>query len=184
MSGDYRIFVGAFPQGVLADRIQALRQQHDPKTARVTPPHVTLAGTYWRSGPATPENEAGAIAAVDAIAPRIDPFDLNLGGVLSFLPHNPVIYLGVEPTAGLLAARQALQEALGPDKHGGRFTPHLTLAMRLDALRTAALLAELQSSEWDRGRWTVHIDQLWLMQRGSQDLAWRVIHKMGLQKAP
>lgn len=31
--GDYRIFVGAFPGGELAGRIQAMRQQYDPKTS-------------------------------------------------------------------------------------------------------------------------------------------------------
>ena len=59
--GDYRIFVGVFPTGDLADRIQGLREQCDPVTARITAPHVTLAGTYWRTGPATPENEPSRI---------------------------------------------------------------------------------------------------------------------------
>jgi len=32
--GDYRIFVGAFRTGELAERIQAVRLRHDAKTAR------------------------------------------------------------------------------------------------------------------------------------------------------
>jgi 2'-5' RNA ligase len=64
---DYRIFIGAFPTGELAERIQAVRLQHDAKTARITAPHVTMAGTYWRSGPATPENERDAIARLQAV---------------------------------------------------------------------------------------------------------------------
>ena len=51
MKQDYRIFVGAFLEGELANAVQAIRQQYDPVTARITPPHVTSAGTYWRSGP-------------------------------------------------------------------------------------------------------------------------------------
>lgn len=180
MPGDYRIFVGAFPQGALAERIQALRQQLDPKTAAITPPHVTLAGTYWRSGPATLENEKEAITRLRRVESRIKPFDLVLGGVFSFLPHNAVIYLGVQLTAGLLGARWMLQEALGLDKHGQRFTPHLTLAMRLDITRTAVLVAELQSSEWHNGRWTVPMDDLRLMQRGQNDPAWRSIYRICL----
>lgn len=43
-TGDYRIFVGAFPEGELAQQIQALSQQFDPVTTRISPPHVTLAG--------------------------------------------------------------------------------------------------------------------------------------------
>jgi hypothetical protein len=50
--------------------------------------------------------------------------------------------------------------------------------MRLDARRTAGLLAELQTTEWRRERWIVPIDQLWHMQRRSQEAVWRVIHKL------
>src|SRR5512136_1593496 len=103
--GDYRIFVGAFPTGELAERIQAMRVQHDAKTARITAPHVTMAGTYWRSGPAMPENERDTIVHLQAVQHQLRPFELALGGVESFLPFNNVIYLHIERTAGLLAAR-------------------------------------------------------------------------------
>ena len=104
---DYRIFVGAFLSGELNEEIQAVRQQYDAKTARITPPHVTLAGTYWRGGPATAENEAEAIARLEAIRGEIQPFDLVLGGITSF-PQG-VIYLEVAVTEGLLAARAGLR---------------------------------------------------------------------------
>jgi len=175
--GDYRIFVGAFPTGDLAERIQHLRQRHDPVTARSTVPHVTLAGTYWRTGPATPENEAQTIACLRAIQDQIAPFDLLLGGVSSFEPD--VIYLEVDPTPGLLAARNVLLQALGPDKHR-HFVPHLTLAMHLDRRETRALLAQLQQSEYHSERWSVHMDHLWLVQRGPGDPAWRYIHRIDL----
>ncbi len=75
----------------------AVRRQYDPVTARITPPHVTLAGTYWRSGPATPENEADAIQKLGRAAGKIASFELVLGEVKSFLPKDrPVVYLGVE----------------------------------------------------------------------------------------
>jgi 2'-5' RNA ligase len=175
----YRIFVGAFPTGDLAERIQRLRERCDPVTARITAPHVTLAGTYWRTGPATPDNEAETIARLQAIQDQIQPFELVLGGVGSFLPHTQVIYLEVALTGGLLAARNALLKALGPDKHR-RFVPHLTLAMRLDGRDTQSLLARLKQSEWHSGRWSVPMDHLWLMQRGADDSAWRCIHRVDL----
>ena len=178
--GDYRIFVGAFPTGDLADRIQAVRERHDAKTARITAPHVTMAGTYWRSGPATPNNERDTIARLQAIQGRLQPFELALGGVESFLPFNNVVYLRIERTAGLLAARRVLLDALGPDKDR-HYTPHLTLTMRLDKGKTQALLQELRQSEWHTGRWVVPLDHLWLMQRGPGDPAWRYIHRVNLQ---
>jgi len=177
---DYRIFVGAFPTGELTERIQAVRLRHDAKTARITAPHVTMAGTYWRSGPATPENESDAIARLQAVQRQLQPFELALDGVESFLPFNNVIYLRIEQTAGLLAARKVLLDALGPDKER-RYTPHLTLTMRLDKGKTQALLKELRQSEWHTGRWVVPLDHLWLMQRGPDDPAWRYIHRVNLQ---
>ena len=103
-----------------------------------------------------------------------------MGGVDLFLPANEVIFLGIEPVPGLLAAQQALLEALGPDKHGRHFKPHLTLTMRLDLPRTTVLWDDLQRSEWHTGRWTVRIAELSLMQRGTADPAWRSIARLPL----
>jgi len=180
--GDYRIFVGAFPTGDLTERIQALRQRYDAVTARITAPHVTLAGTYWRNGPATLENEAETLACLQTIQNQIQPFELVLGGIGSFLPRRRVIYLQVEPTADLLAARKILLKALGPDKHRC-FVPHLTLALRLGRQETQSLLAQLRQSEWHSDRWSALIDHLWLMQRGPDDPAWRYIQRVDLTGA-
>ncbi len=171
---DYRIFVGAFPKEPLAGRIQALRQHYDVKTARITPPHVTVAGTYWRQGPATAQNEAAAIAALRLAQARIPRFDLILNGVAVFPGTRPVIHLKVAAGPGLLAARQSLLEVLGVDSHR-EFVPHLTLAMRLEGDPARAMLAELRSSEWNANQEIAPIEELRLMQRGPEDPAWRCI---------
>jgi 2'-5' RNA ligase len=176
---DYRIFVGAFPEGDLADRIQALRLRHDARTARITAPHVTLAGTYWRSGPPTPKNEAAVIEQLRSIESRLRLFEMRIAGVESFLPDNRVLYLHVEPTPDLLAVRRALLQVIGSDKHR-HFTPHLTLTMRLDARQTATLFTQLRQTDWLVQPWGITIDHLWLMQRGSGDPAWRYIHRIEL----
>ena len=174
---DYRIFVGAFPEGDLADRIQAVRLRHDVKTARITNPHVTMAGTYWRSGLPTPENEAAMIKRLRSIESQLHPFEMKIGGIATFLPGNPVIYLHIEPTPELLSARQILLDVIGQDKQR-HFTPHLTLTMRLDQSKTGARLAQLRQTDGHTQRWNVTIDQMWLMQRGAQDSAWRSIHRV------
>lgn len=179
VQGDYRIFVGAFPTGELAKRIQALRVQHDAKTAQITPPHVTLAGTYWRSGAPTPENEQDTKAALLALQQTLSPFVLTLGGIAHFPPGHQVIYLAVQVTEELLAVRQQLLGVLGNDKHR-RFTPHLTLTMRLSEATSVALLAHLRQSEWHTAHWSAPIERLHLMQRGPQDPAWRAIQEIPL----
>ena len=176
---DYRIFVGAFPEGDLADRIQAVRLQHDARTARITAPHVTLAGTYWRSGPPTPENEAHTNAQLRSIENRLHPFELKIGGVETFLPDTPVIYLRIEPTPELLAVRQTLLRVLGQDKQR-LFTAHLTLTMRLDQRETEAQLAQLRQIDWLIQPMRITLDHLWLMQRGPHDPAWRYIQHIKL----
>ena len=181
--GDYRIFVGAFPVGELAERIQEIRLRYDPKTARITAPHVTLAGTYWRRGPAIPDNEAQTILDLETAAAKIRPFELILGEVHAFPPAaRPVIYLGVALTEEFMCARQTLLEVVGRDTHR-RFTPHLTLAMRLKGHAAQAMLADLQSSEWETRRWRTPIDVLHLMQRGPGDPAWRSIARLQLGQA-
>ncbi|MBX3012875.1 MAG: 2'-5' RNA ligase family protein [Caldilineaceae bacterium] len=181
--GDYRIFVGAFPQGELADQLQQLREELDPVTARITAPHVTLAGTYWRQGAATPANEAETIARLQAVQNKLGPLTLTLGGVTSFPPADrPVIYLQVAVTPSLLALRSQLLQVVGRDKHR-HFTPHLTLAMRVKGPTAQERLAQLQQSEWHQQRWSVPITRLALMQRGPHDPAWREIAPFCLQSS-
>lgn len=174
---DYRIFVGAFPASQLASDIQAIREQYDPPTARITPPHVTLAGTYWRSGPPTPTNEAEAIHRLETLSGRLAPFKLRLGGIHTFPGERPVVFLGVETTPDLLWVRRQLLDLLGSDRHHD-FHPHLTLAMRLPADQADEMVRNLSGSRWNRQTFSAPIHELCLMQRGPQDAAWRCIHKV------
>lgn len=180
---EYRIFVGAFPMDEVARRIQAVREQYDPVTARITAPHVTLAGAYWRQGPATPENEAETITRLQALQTELAPFALHLSGIATFPPQErPVIYLQVAVTPELLAVRTALLRVLGRDKHR-HFTPHLTLAMRLKGEAARQMVADLQPSDWHTGHWVAPIERLALMQRGPTDPAWREIAMFPLTPA-
>jgi 2'-5' RNA ligase len=176
----YRIFTGAFLEGELAERVQTIRQKYDPVTARITPPHVTLAGTYWRSGPPTRENEAEAIRRLEILPGILLPFDLLLKGVRTFPGERPVVYLGVEINKGLIEARNLMLSMLGPDKHAV-FKPHLTLAMRLPWERAWQMVTELQESEWNTTLHSAPIREVRLMQRGQQDKVWRCIDRINLE---
>lgn len=184
---DYRIFIGAFLTGELAERLQSVQAHYDPPTAHITPPHVTLAGTYWRAGPATPQNEATLIARLHSVPKQIAPFTLMLGGIYTFpLADHPVIYLGVELSPELLAARRILLAVMGEAERQKpqRFTPHLTLAMRLAEAAAQQMIQELQESEWATSQRAAPISELKLMQRGPQDPAWRTLLRMPLLGQP
>jgi 2'-5' RNA ligase len=110
----------------------------------------------------------------------VAPFELRLGGVDFFPPAaRPIVYLGVDVTEGLLAARRALLQALGPDKHRS-YHPHMTLAMRLSGSAAQAMLADLRDSPLNQPGLVAPIQELWLMQRGPHDPAWRRIGKAEL----
>ncbi len=177
---DYRIFAGAFIEGELADQIQAIRQKYDPITAHTTPPHVTLAGTYWRSGPATKENEVESIRRLENLPGILLPFDLLLKGVRTFPGERPVVYLGVEVNKGLIEARNLMLSMLGFDKHKD-YRPHLTLAMRLPWDQAWQMVNDLQDSEWNTRLHAAPIHEVRLMQRGPQDQAWRCIYRLNLE---
>ena len=184
MQSNYRIFVGAFPNGELGERLQALRLRYDPKTAAITAPHVTLAGTYSRTGPSTQSNESATIERLQAALGSIPAFELHLGGIRTFPGRSsPVIYLGVEISPDLLAVRQVLLGVLGMDKHR-RFTPHLTLAMRLKDSPARAMLDDLRRSEWGEQRFSAPINTLNFMQRGPGDPCWRPIAVLNLNQNP
>ncbi|MFQ5434841.1 MAG: 2'-5' RNA ligase family protein [Anaerolineae bacterium] len=178
-TGDYRIFIGAFPQGELAAALQSLREKYDPRTAVITPPHVTLAGTFWRTGPATPENEAVLISRLQNLPKHVPPFGLVLGGIRTF--GRRVVYLGVESTEAVTAVRQQILHRTGKDKHR-LYTPHLTLAMRLKPEAVRRMVAELKESEWHDGRFPTPITELRLMQRGPDDPAWHAIATFPLER--
>jgi 2'-5' RNA ligase len=175
--GDYRIFVGAFPAGSLAEEIQAIRERYDAKTARITPPHVTLAGTYWRLGEAVLGSETAVIDQLQLICGQIRPFSLVLGGIRTF--GWRVAYLGVESTEEIRTVRRTLVQCLSQDKHQA-FNAHLTLAMRLKKGEMQNMVAELQKTGWENGRFVAPITHLQLMQRGANDPAWREIGRFAL----
>jgi 2'-5' RNA ligase len=74
---------------------------------------------------------------------------LRLGGLLVFGGRTSILSRVVVPSAGLIRAHRDVQSALGDLAGGrrtlepGRWTPHVTLARRLDADQLAAALALL-----------------------------------------
>ncbi len=174
--GDYRIFVGIFPEGELAAEIQLLREHHDAKTAALTFPHVTLCGLFWKHGEAVAASEADTLERLTAALAPVPAFELRLGGIETF--SRDVAYIAAEPTDGMLAARQVCREVLGKDRE--EFAPHMTIAMRLPKARLDACAEELRTTKWHTERFVLPVPHLCLMQRGREDRAWREIGRMPL----
>ncbi|MCL8250871.1 2'-5' RNA ligase family protein [Aeromicrobium fastidiosum] len=103
-------------------------------------PHVTL-------GVAGTVDESAERALADVDYGSGEP--LRLGGLLVFPGRTSVVSRAVVPTAGLLEIHRSVDAALEglpgrpPTTAPGAWTPHVTLARRLDAGQLAAALALL-----------------------------------------
>ena len=96
-----RILV-AVVTGTPGDRIQRWREVHDPEQARRLPPHATLC--YWAP--------AGDVVALERQVRHAfrEPVAVRLGGVQEFDNEEHTLYVRVQDTTSLNAARQRLYD--------------------------------------------------------------------------
>ncbi|HMC39835.1 MAG TPA: GNAT family N-acetyltransferase [Acidimicrobiales bacterium] len=142
MAGKRRLGVAVLLDPPVADEVNGLRRAvGDPSLARI-PPHVTLVPPVnVRSA-----DLAAALAVLQraAAVTRPAPLTLSIGAVSTFLPVNPVLYLGV---AGDLEGLRTLRDAVfrGPLERrlSWPWVPHVTLADGTDEARIEAALAAL-----------------------------------------
>lgn len=126
----------AIVTGPVGDAIQRWREEHDPEQARRIPPHTTLC--YW-----VPELDPAVLGQqVRHAFPA--PVPVRLGIATAFGNKERTLYLPVEETEGLDAARDRLYDgrfAALPKDHDWEW--HVTCVRRtrsldLDDLLTAA----------------------------------------------
>jgi len=124
--------------GEPGERIQAWRQRYDPEQARRLPPHATLC--YWAPIVEPSVLERQVRHAFDR------PVAVRLGGVHEFGNADRTLYVSVEETAALDAARARLYDGTHLELPGRvSWTWHVTCVRYgrkgdPDALRRAAEL--------------------------------------------
>lgn len=126
--------------------IQAIRRRHDRQLRRWMP-HIGLLYPFCpRAGFEAAER------AMLAVCQDTLPFELRLAR-LDVFHHghgNYTLWLSPEPTEPLAALQAALLAALpalaGAQRHGGLYTPHLTLGQVKGRDAMVSLKAELQAA--------------------------------------
>lgn len=125
---------------------RALEQAALPSLARHTGasnrPHVTLF--------VAPDGAQARVDALEAVADRLLPLPVTLGGLVLFPSRSGVVLArAVVVTAALLAAQRAVHDAVGdaatalPVSLPDAWTPHVTLARRLTPPQVAVALETL-----------------------------------------
>lgn len=140
-----RVFYALWPGAAVAERLAALGAAHVPPTARrmrADTVHLTLAFV----GDITPDRLPDVMAAGDAVSwPHVE---LSVDR-LAHWPHNGIVWAGVSNVpAALIQLADDLSEALrlrGLSMPDRGFTPHITLARKVDAFSPAT---EVPPIDW------------------------------------
>lgn len=128
MPGAHGIFILASLGGEAGARIAELQARYDPKLARESPPHVTLAGSSG-VGPILPDTTREQVrAALAPVAADTPPLALRFQAPHRFMQTN-IVVLPLDPHGPL---RQLHDRIAAAGLRFGRarftFTPHATLS--------------------------------------------------------
>ena len=137
------IFILAELAGAAAERIHALQEQYDPKLARSTQPHVTLAGSSGM-GPIARDTTAEELRRVlEPIAAVTPPLVLPFGPPQRFM-QTEIVSLPLDPHGPLRELHERIKTSgLRYAQPRFSFSPHVTISFypTLTPQRARELLA-------------------------------------------
>ncbi len=143
MAASFGIFILAELPGEAGAQVRALQQRFDPKLARLTPPHITLAGSSGVGVIPTDTPVARIREALQPIADTTAPMALPFG-----LPHRfmqtEIVSLPLDPHGPLRALHERIAKSGLPFRRARfQFSPHCTLSFypTLTPARERELLA-------------------------------------------
>jgi 2'-5' RNA ligase len=113
-----------FPPAGIIEAVDALRQNHDPKSASICQAHISLSEPL----PAPLSNQQ--IGEIRGALSAIEPFEIHYGPLRSFPPYPGVCYT-ITPEDDFRQLRTALHSTLAfasvPLNHE-HIAPHMTIA--------------------------------------------------------
>ena len=128
MAASFGIFILAELPGEAGEQVRAIQQRFDPKLARLTPPHITLAGSSGVGTIPTDTPVARIREALEPIARSTAPMSLQF-----FPPHRfmqtEIISLPLDPHGPLRALHERIARSGLPFQRARfQFSPHCTLS--------------------------------------------------------
>ncbi len=128
MAASFGIFILAELPGEAGAQVRALQERFDPKLARLTPPHVTIAGSSGVGTIPTDTPVEAIRAALEPIVADTAPMALKFG-----LPHRfmqtEIVSLPLDPHGPLRALHERIARSGLPFRQARfQFSPHCTLS--------------------------------------------------------
>lgn len=130
------------------------------------PAHITILPPRHLLG-----TEAEALEAIEDVCRKVDPFEVTLGDVESFMPITPTIFIRVAQKAYRLRELHDHMNT-GPlfAEEQWPYMPHLTV-IKMSEIESAVPALEVARHRWSRyqGSRSILVDQLTFV-RGGRDL--------------
>jgi 2'-5' RNA ligase len=115
--------------------------------------------------------ESSALQTLDRICGAVEPFEVTLGSVETFIPVTPTVYIRVDGAASLMCAlhQQLNAEAL-EFKEEWPYIPHLTIA-KMSGEQAALDALKMASELWSRytGSRRVLLEKLTFVREDAQN---------------
>jgi 2'-5' RNA ligase len=128
----------AYVKSAAGEFVEKLRRELHPDLPHL-PAHLTILPPRPLQG-----SETAALQLLERVCGETEPFEVNLGGVDTFIPVTPTVYIRVDGAAGRMCELHGLLnvEALEFNEEW-TYIPHLTIAkmggeqMAVDAMKIA-----------------------------------------------
>ncbi|MGH9533073.1 MAG: 2'-5' RNA ligase family protein [Terriglobales bacterium] len=153
--------VVAYVRNPIGRFVEALRREVYPEHAHL-PAHITLLPPRCLNG-----TEDAALEALEQVCSTVEPFDVSMNGMESFVPVTPTVYIQVRETAKMHALHDLLNAGIFLCEEQWQYRPHLTIA-KLASNQQAQAAFEVSRQRWAgyRGPRTITVDELTFVREG------------------
>jgi 2'-5' RNA ligase len=118
--------IAIFPSKKIQDEANSYRKRYDPHYPLI-PPHITLKEAFEADDSTIDE----LVPELKRVANEMEPFNIRINKVSSFVPVTNTIYLKVEPEEDLDKLYEKLHTGKFPQNKNFNFVPHITIGQKL-----------------------------------------------------
>lgn len=141
---DLQYALVAYVRNALGQFVDDLRCELHPEHAHL-PTHVSILPPRPLAG-----SEADAVERLVQLCSRIEPFEIGMGAVETFLPTTPTVFLQITFAAYKLRELHDLVNSEGLKfEEPLPYMPHLTIA-KLESIERARQVYQCSRDRWDR----------------------------------
>jgi len=142
--GNPRYGLVGYVKSPVGEFVENLRRELHPELPHLAA-HLTILPPRWLVG-----SEASAVQTLERICSRVEPFEVTMGEVATFIPETPTVFIRVDSAAATMRdLHQRLNiEALACHEEWP-YTPHLTIVKMGDATAAQSAL-KIATERWAR----------------------------------